>query len=232
MSYKSVRSFLSCKNILTFGLGGILSLSISNFSYEARADDIKPYPLVSMTFLLVPEIQACKDYGYDDPLGCKSPLYYVDDIKPLIDDDRLLRKTISKIPAGETVYLPNEFSLPLSEYSKNLLANGDQGAGGRMSMIMLFDFGQDQRNTDLDFQLSWNQPTTEKLCRSYNFPPVPSGSSRTYTIPSNYQYLIFHRRAEVYDPCANVVWTLKVTDKSTGVSYKPWTFRTTSRKDN
>lgn len=216
-------SSLFRKVLYSSGLAAMLSLAISN-SYHLASAQTNNYPLLSMKILLVPENFACAPYGYTSEARCNILTY--EKVEPQLNGGTFTET--KDITAGTKVRLGNKLRAALLAYSRFIHDEPYLSSGERKSVIAVFDFGGLSRKSDFNVNIEWIQ-AAGKGCEGEQL----QRETRSYKarMPNNHQYLIYHTSAELFVPCTNVTWVLKVTETESGKQYAPWTFRTTSQEN-
>jgi hypothetical protein len=172
--------------------------------------------------LIVPEDVACAPYGYGE--DCELLTY--DKVAPQLKGETVTQ--FKDIPADSKVFLGNRLRAALFAYSKFRHKQPFLSARDSRSVVAVFDFGELSRKSDFKVNIDWWQPAG-KGCEGAQL--QDQRYSYQTRIPRDNQYLIYHTPADLFVPCSNVIWTLKVTEMETGKQYSPWTFRILT-KDN
>jgi hypothetical protein len=219
-----MRSSTFFKVLYPCTLAAILSFFINDTSHKANAET-SDYPLLSIKLLIVPEDVACAPFGYGEKC---IPLTY-NDVKLQLKGEMVTE--FKDIPANSKVFLGNRLRAALFAYSKFRYKQPFLSARDSKSVVAVFDFGELSRKYDFNVNIDWWQPAG-KGCEGEQL--QAQRYSYQTQLSSDYRYVLYHAPADLFVPCSNVTWTLKVTEiteKGTGKQYSPWTFRMLT-KDN
>jgi hypothetical protein len=182
----------------------ILIFSIFFLSPElafAQATSLTPSSL-RLTMLSVPELEACRPYGYKG--NSRNDCLYLTD-----KDVQRLRQKNGVIVNTQNLP-PSSFSLGnrLFAFLDNYQTVPKKSVERRRSIILVFDFGKPQK--DLLVKLV-------RVKESNLRPSKPFTYSRRL---QNYQWFIYHESASSFIPSENIKWTITAGGST-------WTFQTT-----
>lgn len=202
----------------------ILTLSI----LPSGNSSSKNYPLLGMKLMLVNERTACKlPRGYDSINSqFKCPELIYDEISALENTSVVAQvKPSPPSPPDQPIHLSESgLSDRLNNYRRRM-QKANLTPEERLSMVVIFDFGDpsDKRNSDLELTINWQQ--SGKGCNGQDL-AVMNGKPYFVSVRSDYRYLIYHQSADQFIPCSSVTWEVTAVEKNTKNQYDRWSFKT------
>ena len=187
---------------LCFWVRGLLATSILSWQGMGTALIAQDVPL-SVTILIVDEEWACRPSGYKnyatEPSHTKRNCHQL----TVLDVTNMMRRYAHsagiRIPPQE-ISIGSELLPSLNGYIRRMLDNRNLKPEMRKSAVFLFDWGAPQ-----DFKLSF-----QRLSSS---PKIPSSEMVTAQMQGQRRW-IYHERADSLAPGYDVVWELRMPDKT------------------